>query len=102
MAERADGRVVYPSFGAGRGGRESPALSAGGGGGNMGNMPPPEERIAKLEVHVDSMSKAIDRLDRTVEAIRSRMDTDFRLTWGGMIVATLGLAALMAKGFKWI
>jgi hypothetical protein len=48
------------------------------------------------------MANSISRLDRTVEAIRTRMDTDFRLTWGGMIVATLGLAALMAKGFHWI
>jgi len=30
------------------------------------------------------------------------MQTDFRLLFGAIIAVTLGLAALMAKGFHWL
>jgi len=34
--------------------------------------------------------------------VKSDMDRDFRITWGGLIAAALGLAGLMAKGFEWL
>jgi hypothetical protein len=37
-----------------------------------------------------------------LEAARDRHDRDFRLTFSVIIMAALGLAGLMAKGFKWL
>lgn len=36
-----------------------------------------------------------------LEAARDRHDRDFRITFGALITVALGLAALIAKGFKW-
>jgi hypothetical protein len=39
---------------------------------------------------------------QTLERLHDRMDSDFRITWAGIIGSTLGLAGLMAKGFGWL
>lgn len=36
-----------------------------------------------------------------LEAARDRHDRDFRITFGAIIAVALGLATLIAKGFKW-
>lgn len=65
-----------------------------------------EVRIAKLEVameHVQDdireLKDAVRELSRQVNAIRT---TDFRIMFGAIIAATLGLAGVMAKGFGWL
>jgi len=36
-----------------------------------------------------------------LDGARDRQERDFRLTFGALIGVALGLAAIMAKGFKW-
>lgn len=68
-----------------------------------------EARIAKVEAGIEHLVRETQSLRadmRDVRAevrdIRAEHRADFRLTWGGMIALALGLAAMMAKGFKWI
>jgi len=66
-------------------------------------MPPDlPERVGKVETHIDHINRNIATIQGDVRDIRSAMTTDFRITWGGLIAIAIGLAALMAKGFKWI
>jgi len=37
-----------------------------------------------------------------LEAARDRHDRDFRITFGAIITVALGMAGLIAKGFKWL
>ncbi|CAI9121468.1 hypothetical protein [Brytella acorum] len=37
-----------------------------------------------------------------LRAMRSSQEREFRLLFGAIITVTLGLAGLMAHGFKWI
>ena len=60
-----------------------------------------EARIAKLEVAVEYIKRDIKELKDDVRALRKELSTDFRLLFGALISTTLGLAALMAKGFGW-
>ena len=60
-----------------------------------------EARIAKLEVAVEYIQRDIKELKDDVHALRKELSTDFRLLFGALISTTLGLAALMAKGFGW-
>jgi hypothetical protein len=60
-----------------------------------------EARIAKLEVAVEYIQRDIKELKDDVRALRKELSTDFRLLFGALISTTLGLAALMAKGFGW-
>jgi hypothetical protein len=70
-----------------------------GGGGNGGGM---EARIAKLESGVAHIERDIGEIKTDLRDVRANARTDFRTTWGALIVATLGLAGLLAHGFKWI
>ena len=67
-----------------------------GGGGNM------EARIAKLESDVEYIKRDIGEIKTDVKEARNDLKVDFRLLFGALIVAVLGLATLMAKGFHWI
>ena len=60
-----------------------------------------EARIAKLEVAVEYIQRDIKELKDDVRALRKELSTDFRILFGALISTTLGLAALMAKGFGW-
>ena len=55
-----------------------------GGGGSM------EARVAKLEAAVEHIFD-----------IKKDIREDFRILFGSLIITALGLAGLMAKGFKW-
>lgn len=82
-----------------------------------GNEPPEggglEARVAKLESHVEYIRRDIDalRIDlgefRTetktaTGKIRDNLERDFRLLFSCLIIVSLGLAGLMAKGFHWL
>lgn len=84
-------------------------LESSGGGGDSTDM---EARVAVLEQIAKSTAEVLkeirgDLKEQRAEARegvaeqRRNQERDFRLTWGGMITIALGLAALMAKGFKW-
>ena len=74
-------------------------LVAGGGGGHDGYM---EARVAKLEASAEYIQREIADLKLEVRSLRNMAVTDFRVLFGAIIAATLGLAALMARGFHWI
>lgn len=74
-------------------------LKGGGGGDNYGGM---EARVAKLEATTGYILASVEDIKKDVREIRASATTDFRILFGALIVATLGLAALMAKGFHWI
>ena len=88
-------------------------LEKDGDGGDSGGMDTLEPRVAKLEAGQEHLIREVAALRSDVKEFRSevRADireiraehrTDFRLTWGGLITVASGLAAMMAKGFKWI
>lgn len=92
-------------------------LEKGDGGGNDGDM---EARVAKLEAAVEyiqrdvaeikgdvkSMDQALRQFGGEVngefKAVRAEARADFVKLFSALIVATLGLAGLMAKGFGWL
>jgi hypothetical protein len=61
-----------------------------------------EARIAKLESDVEYIKRDIGEIKTDVKEARKDLKVDFRLLFGALIVAVLGLAGLMAKGFHWI
>jgi hypothetical protein len=70
-----------------------------GGGGDDGGM---EARIAKLEAAVSHIERDVSELRQDVREIKRDQRADFRLMFGAIIAVALGLAGLMAKGFKWL
>lgn len=74
-------------------------LKGGGGGGTSDGM---EARVAKLEADIGHIKTSLTEVRSDVRELRSEARTDFRLLFGALIVVALGLAGLMAKGFKWL
>lgn len=70
-----------------------------GRGGDDGGM---EARIAKLESDVAHVQRDISDIKDDIREMKRDQRTDFRLTWGALIFVALGLAGLLAKGFKWL
>jgi hypothetical protein len=60
-----------------------------------------DSRVARLEVRVEHEGDLAE-LKTAVRRLQDRMESDFRITWAGIIVLGLGLAGLMAKGFGWL
>ncbi|MES2324818.1 MAG: hypothetical protein V4633_21375 [Pseudomonadota bacterium] len=61
-----------------------------------------EARIAKLEVSVEYIQRDIGELKDDVRSLREDFSSDFRILFGAIISVSLGLAAMMAKGFGWL
>lgn len=68
-----------------------------------------EGRVAALETHVEHIREDIAEIRVDLREIRSDMRdmrgdmrTDFRVLFGALIALGVGLAGLMAHGFKWI
>jgi hypothetical protein len=59
-------------------------------------------RIAKLEAAVDHIQKDIGDIKLDIRSLRDNARTDFRLLFGALILAALGLAGIMARGFHWL
>lgn len=85
-------------------------LPSGGGGGTFDGM---EARVAKLESDIDYIKRDIGEIKielrdfkqdvRTeFKEVKQDMRSDFRILFGALIAAVLGLAGLMARGFHWI
>lgn len=75
------------------------SLKSGGGDGTYDGMEP---RVAKLEAAVEHMQRDIGDIKTDVRTLRENARVDFRMLFGAIIVVALGLAGLMAKGFKWL
>jgi hypothetical protein len=61
-----------------------------------------EARVAVLEQIAKNTEKVLDQMHADVRELRADQKTDFRILFGALIVATLGLAGLMARGFHWL
>ncbi len=61
-----------------------------------------DTRIAKLESDVGHIHADIQEIKVDIKDIRKDLREDFRLVVAIIIAAVVGLAALMAKGFKWL
>jgi hypothetical protein len=60
-----------------------------------------EARIAVLEEIAASTKSTLRELRDDVRWVRDKQETDFRIMFGVLITAALGLATLMARGFHW-
>ena len=60
-----------------------------------------EARIAKLESDVSHIETSLTDIKTDIRELRNCAKDDFRVLFGAIIVATLGLATLLAKGFQW-
>lgn len=58
-------------------------------------------RIAKLESDVGHIKDDIKEIKTDTREIKRDAREDFRILFGAIIVAALGLAGLLAKGFHW-
>jgi len=65
-----------------------------------------EARVAKLEASMEHVQQDISELRSDVREIRGDIKgirtTDFRLLFGAIIAVAVGLAAIMAHGFRWL
>lgn len=61
-----------------------------------------EARIARLESHVEHIQSDLTELKADVRDLRRADETNFRILFGALITAAIGLAALMSKGFGWL
>jgi hypothetical protein len=86
--------VIRPSFPA-----VATALREGGEPPDNGAM---EARVAKLEASATHIEREMSQLRADVREIKRDQRDDFRVLFGAIIVVTLGLAGLLAKGFKWL
>ena len=79
------------------------ALKSAGGGGTFDGMEP---RVAKLEAAVEHIEEDVGDIKTDIRGLRGDISTirtlDFRILFGAIITATLGLALIMAKGFHWL
>lgn len=87
--DRARFRVVQPDE----------ALPEMGGGGTFGGM---EARVAKLESTCEHILREMAEMKADIRDLRKDGQRDFRIQFGALIAAALGLAGLMAKGFHWL
>jgi len=60
-----------------------------------------EARVAVLEEIARSTKETLGRIEARLIRVEDRQNLDFRITFGALIITTLGLATLMAKGFHW-
>lgn len=61
-----------------------------------------EARVAKLEASMEFVQRELTDIKGDTREIKKDARADFRVLFGAIIVATLGLAGLMAKGFHWL
>ncbi len=58
------------------------------------------DQVSKAEVQ--HMRDLLAEFKTEIRDIRNEQRTDFRVTFGAIIAVAIGLAGLMAHGFKWI
>lgn len=74
-------------------------LAGDGGGTHDGGM---EARVAKLESTTEHILRELVEMKSDIRDLRSDAKVDFRILFGALIFASLGLAGLMARGFHWL
>ena len=71
-------------------------LVGGGGGDHTDGM---EARLAKVEAAIEHIQTDIGDIRIDIRDIRGKLDSQFKITWGGIIALGIGLTGVMAKGF---
>ncbi|CAH0255216.1 hypothetical protein E3Z27_19360 [Pseudomonas mediterranea] len=61
-----------------------------------------ESRVVKLETHVEYIRHELNGMGVDLREHRTETRLDFRVLFAALIVASLGLAGMMAKGFGWL
>jgi len=61
-----------------------------------------EARLAKLEASTEYVQRDVSDIKIDIPRIRVAVDSNFRLTFGGLIFVAHGLAGIMATGFGWL
>ncbi|MDO9460113.1 MAG: hypothetical protein Q7N95_08375 [Alphaproteobacteria bacterium] len=61
-----------------------------------------EARVAKLEAGIDYVHRSIVEIKTELQIMRGNARSDFRLIFAALIAVALGLAGLLAKGFRWL
>lgn len=61
-----------------------------------------ESRLVKLETPVECIRRDLDGIRMDVLEHRNEIRSDFRILFSVLISATVGLAAIVAKGFGWV
>lgn len=61
-----------------------------------------EARLAKLEASMEYVQRDVSDIKTDIRRIHDAVDSNFKLTFGGLIFVALGLAGIMAKGFGWL
>lgn len=67
-----------------------------------GGEPPMEARLAKLEASMEHVQRDVSDIKVDIRRINDAIDSNFKLTFGGLIFVALGLAGIMARGFGWL
>ncbi|HEX5048809.1 MAG TPA: hypothetical protein VFX89_16975 [Gammaproteobacteria bacterium] len=58
--------------------------------------------MAKLESDVGHIQADVREIKEDLKETRREARVDFRVLFGALIVAAIGLAGLMARGFGWL
>jgi len=61
----------------------------------------PAARVAKVEAAVEHIQTDVSEVKSDIRDLRKAAETNFRILFGALIAAALGLAGVMAKGFHW-
>jgi len=61
-----------------------------------------EARLAVLEQIAASTKEILIEMKADIRELRQDQKSDFRITFGALITVAIGLAGLMAHGFKWL
>jgi hypothetical protein len=72
--------------------------SGSGTGGTGGGI---EARVAKLEACIEHIQRDMADVKLDIRELRKDTGRDFRILFGAIIAAALGLAGIIAKGFHW-
>jgi hypothetical protein len=80
-------------------GRGSDTVATGGNGPHDPGM---EARVAVLEQIAKSTEAVLGEIRLDVREVRKHQEQDFRILFGVIVSVALGLAAIMAKGFRWL
>lgn len=79
------------------------ALPGSAGGGHYGGMPSDgnDARLARVEADVSNIKTTLADLRTDLRDLTKKVDAQFLLGLGALAAVAIGLAGLMAKGFKW-
>ena len=61
-----------------------------------------DTRVARMASDSENIKSTLKYIKNDVCEIKRDARSDFRILFGALIVAVLGLAGIMSKGFEWI